>query len=92
MSGIVAAHGPFDPRLGHRMLARLAHRGPDGAGTCSAGGAWLGHRRLAIVDLEGGGQPMAGPGGLWLVRSNSATAVMILAAYVLIVVLDGDGT
>lgn len=67
MSGIVAAHGPFDPRLGHRMLARLAHRGPDGAGTRSLAGAWLGHRRLAIVDLEGGGQPMAGRHGLWLV-------------------------
>ena len=67
MSAIVAAYGPFDPRLGHRMLARLAHRGPDGAGTCSVAAAWLGHRRLAIVDLEGGGQPMAGRHGLWLV-------------------------
>jgi asparagine synthase (glutamine-hydrolysing) len=68
MSGIVAAHGPFDPRLGHRMLERLAHRGPDGAGTRSVGGSWLGHRRLAIVDLEGGAQPLAGRrDGLWLV-------------------------
>jgi asparagine synthase (glutamine-hydrolysing) len=68
MSGIVAAYGPFDRRLGKRMLDRLAHRGPDGEGTRQVGSAWLGHRRLAVVDLEGGGQPMAGPrGDLWLV-------------------------
>jgi asparagine synthase (glutamine-hydrolysing) len=68
MSGIVAAHGPFDPRLGRRMLARLAHRGPDGEGSREVGGSWLGHRRLAIVDLERGGQPLANErGDLWLV-------------------------
>jgi asparagine synthase (glutamine-hydrolysing) len=68
MSGIVAAHGPFDPQLGHRMLARLAHRGPDGEGSREVGGSWLGHRRLAIVDLERGGQPLGNErGDLWLV-------------------------
>jgi asparagine synthase (glutamine-hydrolysing) len=68
MSGIVAARGPFDPRLGRRMLARLAHRGPDGEGERAVDGAWLGHRRLAIVDLEGGGQPLSSArGDLWLV-------------------------
>ena len=68
MSGIVAAWGPFDPRLGQRMLNRLAHRGPDGEGTRQVGRAWLGHRRLAIVDTKGGAQPLAGAGGdLWLV-------------------------
>jgi asparagine synthase (glutamine-hydrolysing) len=68
MSGIVAAHGPFDAGLGRRMLGRLAHRGPDGEGERRVGDAWLGHRRLAIVDLEGGGQPMGtADAGLWLV-------------------------
>ena len=68
MSGIVAAHGPFDPELGVRMLDRLVHRGPDGEGTRAVGDAWLGHRRLGIVDIEGGAQPLAGAGGdLWLV-------------------------
>src|SRR3954453_3823557 len=68
MSGIVAAHGPFDPRLGARMLERLAQRGPDGEGTRALPQAWLGHRRLAIVDLPGGAQPLAGPrDDLWLV-------------------------
>jgi asparagine synthase (glutamine-hydrolysing) len=68
MSGIVAAHGPFDPRLGERMLDRLAHRGPDARGTRQVGDAWLGHRRLSIVDPVGGDQPLANDGGdLWLV-------------------------
>lgn len=67
MSGIVAAHGPFDPELGHRMLGRLAHRGPDGTGSRSVGDAWLGHCRLAIVDAEGGAQPLGPANGLWLV-------------------------
>jgi asparagine synthase (glutamine-hydrolysing) len=68
MSGIVAAHGPFEPALGRRMLTRLAHRGPDGEGERALEGAWLGHRRLAIVDLEGGGQPLGDAAAeLWLV-------------------------
>ena len=68
MSGVVAAHGPFDPRLGQRMLERLVHRGPDGEGSRQVGDAWLGHRRLATVDLAGGDQPLASDSGdLWLV-------------------------
>jgi asparagine synthase (glutamine-hydrolysing) len=46
-----------------RMLARIVHRGPDGEGAWSAAsGEWhatLGHRRLAIVDIAGGAQPMS---------------------------------
>lgn len=50
------------------MLDRLTHRGPDGEGTQTVGSAWLGHRRLAIVDLDGGGQPLFEPDRrLWLV-------------------------
>ena len=37
------------------MLTRLVHRGPDGEGSRRVGDSWLGHRRLAIVDLEHGG-------------------------------------
>lgn len=58
MSGIVAAHGPFDPELGERMLARLAHRGPDGVGSARVGDAWLGSRYLSITDPRHGGQPI----------------------------------
>lgn len=41
-----------------RMRDALAHRGPDGAGTHLAEGVGLGHRRLSIVDVEHGAQPM----------------------------------
>ena len=40
------------------MLARIAHRGPDGHGTFVEGPAALGHCRLAIIDLQGGAQPL----------------------------------
>ena len=40
------------------MTAAIAHRGPDGAGEYYADGVALGHRRLSIIDLAGGTQPM----------------------------------
>ena len=50
------------------MLDRLFHRGPDGQGDVQVGDAWLGHCRLAIVDIEGGSQPLHDPDSdLWLV-------------------------
>ena len=49
------------------MLARIVRRGPDGEGrwlgTSREWNAALGHRRLAIVDIEGGVQPMSTPDG-----------------------------
>ncbi len=47
-------------RLGEAMIAPLRHRGPDGDGAEQVGPTWLGHTRLAIVDLAGGAQPMTG--------------------------------
>ena len=41
------------------MTTTLAHRGPDGEGFLIDGPAALGHRRLSIIDLAGGSQPMA---------------------------------
>lgn len=40
------------------MTQRLAHRGPDGYGLWTQGPVCLGHRRLSIIDLVGGSQPM----------------------------------
>jgi len=58
MCGIVAQYGRIDPEAGERMLRRLVHRGPDDAGTLALDHAWLGHRRLSIVDVSGGHQPL----------------------------------
>jgi asparagine synthase (glutamine-hydrolysing) len=59
MCGIVAEHGGSEgPAELERMLERLAHRGPDDRGAAQVNGSWLGHRRLSIVDVEGGAQPL----------------------------------
>jgi asparagine synthase (glutamine-hydrolysing) len=42
-----------------RMRDVITHRGPDGAGLWIEAGVGLAHRRLAIVDVAGGHQPMA---------------------------------
>jgi asparagine synthase (glutamine-hydrolysing) len=41
------------------MTRTMACRGPDAAGTWSEGPAALGHRRLAVIDIAGGAQPMS---------------------------------
>src|SRR5688572_7359098 len=41
------------------MMDALAHRGPDGDGVYINGIAGLGHRRLSIIDLHTGGQPIS---------------------------------
>ncbi|MEV5145636.1 asparagine synthase (glutamine-hydrolyzing) [Streptomyces sp. NPDC052727] len=45
----------------HAMTETMACRGPDDRGTWAEGPAALGHRRLAIIDLPGGRQPMSLP-------------------------------
>ena len=50
------------------MAERLVHRGPDDAGFVVRGPAGLGIRRLAIIDVETGHQPMTGEdGSVWVV-------------------------
>ena len=64
--GIVLPKGSgrvLDAPLVERMRDTLVHRGPDGAGLFLDDGVGLGHRRLSIVDLAHGAQPMAGAGG-----------------------------
>lgn len=56
-----------DVTLVKRMLGRIAHRGPDGSGYYRDRWAALGHTRLAIIDLQGGVQPLSNEtGDLWL--------------------------
>src|SRR3989442_12258495 len=49
---------PIDRELPGRMPSIIEHRGPDGAGGYVSDGIGLGHRRLSIIDLAGGSQPM----------------------------------
>lgn len=49
---------PVDNQLIESMNTRLAHRGPNGSGVFIDGNIGLGHRRLSVIDLEGGAQPM----------------------------------
>ena len=49
---------PVESELIARMTATLTHRGPDGAGQFVRGPVGLGHRRLSIIDLATGAQPL----------------------------------
>ena len=49
---------PVDERLLHRMTDVISHRGPDGEGHYISGPVGLGHRRLSIIDVAAGKQPM----------------------------------
>jgi asparagine synthase (glutamine-hydrolysing) len=53
-----------------RMTACLRPRGPDGEGYHSDAHVHLGHRRLSIIDLEGGAQPMSIEGGRYQIVFN----------------------
>jgi asparagine synthase (glutamine-hydrolysing) len=71
MCGIAALYGPHPAGEPERMLDRLVHRGPDDEGEVQVGDAWLGHRRLSIVDVAGGHQPFANAtGDVWLVGNG----------------------
>src|SRR5215208_1771805 len=71
MCGIVAAYGAADPETLERMLERVAHRGPDDRGAVEIEEGWLGHRRLSIVDVGGGKQPLVtADGEMWLVGNG----------------------
>jgi asparagine synthase (glutamine-hydrolysing) len=52
-----------DPGPLSRMMDAMAHRGPDDAGVFTHGPVGLGFRRLSIIDLAGGNQPMRGEDG-----------------------------
>ena len=64
IAGIFDLSGaPPDPALLERMTGALAHRGPDGAGYFVHEATALGHRRLSIIDVAGGAQPMGNEDG-----------------------------
>jgi asparagine synthase (glutamine-hydrolysing) len=57
-----------DPTLIRAMLDTIRHRGPDDEGVYSAAQVALGHRRLSIIDLSTGHQPLSNEDGtIWIV-------------------------
>jgi asparagine synthase (glutamine-hydrolysing) len=63
MCGICGAFSfsgaPVDRALIEAMTRAIRHRGPDGSGSYLSGPVGLGHRRLSIIDLAGGAQPIS---------------------------------
>src|ERR1039457_3918819 len=70
MCGIAGIVGEADSGLIRSMTRVLAHRGPDGEGGFSSEGVALGHRRLSIIDLETGQQPMTSADGRYTIVFN----------------------
>ena len=71
IAGLIRFDGGAPERAHLEAMAHaLAHRGPDGEGIHIAGSVGLAHRRLSIVDLAGGAQPMSSPDGQITVSFN----------------------
>ncbi|HZH79866.1 MAG TPA: hypothetical protein VFD68_01085, partial [Gemmatimonadales bacterium] len=75
MCGIVGivhrdAARPVDPEVIRTMCAAIRHRGPDDEGVYAAGPVGLGMRRLSIIDLAGGKQPITNEDGSQVIVFN----------------------
>ncbi|UXY15612.1 asparagine synthase (glutamine-hydrolyzing) [Chitiniphilus purpureus] len=76
MCGIfgMIGHSAFPGQI-HNICTQSMHRGPDGQGSWQNDDpvfpVWLGHTRLAIIDLsDAGQQPMTSPDGRWILTFN----------------------
>jgi asparagine synthase (glutamine-hydrolysing) len=76
MCGIVGKlnfdrHQFVEPESIQRMMDLIAYRGPDGEGKYVSGSVGLGHRRLSIIDLQTGNQPISNEDGtVWVVYNG----------------------
>lgn len=70
MCGICGFTGDGSPSLLRDMLAAIAHRGPDAEGVYQDDHVHLGNRRLAIIDIDGGDQPVTNESGSVVVVFN----------------------
>ena len=85
MCGIVGLlRGPrgrgLDAERAARAVDALAHRGPDARGSWqdASGAVWLGHRRLAVIDLSSGGaQPMHSHDARYVLAYNGETVASL---------------
>lgn len=70
MCGILGLVGSAWRDSALAALDTIASRGPDAMETRDLGEAWLGHARLAVIDLAGGRQPMASPDRRYTILYN----------------------
>jgi asparagine synthase (glutamine-hydrolysing) len=70
IAGMASRTGAVDPERLRAMSATLVHRGPDSDGELLDGPVGLAARRLSIIDLEGGDQPIANEDGTVHVVQN----------------------
>ncbi|MEO8744978.1 MAG: asparagine synthase (glutamine-hydrolyzing) [Candidatus Dormiibacterota bacterium] len=69
--GVAGGDAAGGRELVSRMCSALVHRGPDEEGTVHHDGVTLGLRRLSIIDLEGGHQPMSNEDStVWVVQNG----------------------
>ncbi|MEO5510489.1 MAG: asparagine synthase (glutamine-hydrolyzing) [Longimicrobiales bacterium] len=61
---------PIDAAAVTPMLRRLQHRGPDDEGVHCVTGVALGHRRLSVIDISGGHQPLFGQRDTTIITIN----------------------
>jgi asparagine synthase (glutamine-hydrolysing) len=71
--GIAGTAGFGDAELLRAMTDTITHRGPDGEGFFVGDGVCLGNRRLSILDVAGGSQPMTNEDGSVVVVYNGET-------------------
>ncbi|HMH50514.1 MAG TPA: asparagine synthase (glutamine-hydrolyzing) [Candidatus Acidoferrum sp.] len=74
MCGIAGIHrfdgAPPETRALQSMLDRMVHRGPDDQGSFTDGGLTFGIRRLSIIDVKGGHQPIESEDGRYCIVFN----------------------
>jgi asparagine synthase (glutamine-hydrolysing) len=72
---------PTEPATLDAMDRAISHRGPDEHGVRNIGPVAMRHRRLSIIDLSGGKQPMtSADGGLWLAHNGEIYNYLALRA------------
>src|SRR5277367_1822 len=78
MCGIAGFAGEQDRGLLEAMTGSLKHRGPDAFGYFLRDNVALGSRRLAIIDLAGGDQPITGESGCVVVFNGEIYNFQVL--------------
>ncbi len=70
ITGFLSEQNEIPRGVIERMTAKLVHRGPDDEGYAFSPGCALGHRRLSIIDLSTGNQPMTEMSGRFWITFN----------------------